>query len=114
MHGGYAARAGAASVRLADGANSRVITGPGEATRPGAGRICHTRATHVTYYLFAPQGSGEAESLTPLKRRTTPLLKHHSLSVPALGSRMEVPTPRSCRRVLYVDAQAFRTADLTR
>ena len=35
----------------------------------------------VTYYLFAPQGSGEAESLTPLKRRTTPLLKAtHSLS----------------------------------
>jgi len=24
------------------------------------------------YSLFAPQGSGKAESLTPLKRRTTP------------------------------------------
>jgi hypothetical protein len=37
-------------------------------------RICPILRTDVTYYLFAPQGSGEAESLTPLKRRTTPHL----------------------------------------
>src|SRR5690349_19316003 len=37
-----------------------------------AGPICPPAGSHVTYYLFAPQGSGEAESLTPLKRRTTP------------------------------------------
>ena len=39
--------------------------------------ICQNLEIHVTYYLFAPQGSGEAESLTPLKRRTTSHL--HSL-----------------------------------
>ena len=33
--------------------------------------ICRNPGIHVTYYLFAPQGSGEAESFTPLKRRTT-------------------------------------------
>ncbi len=33
--------------------------------------ICRIPGIRVTYYLFAPQGSGEAESLTPLKRRTT-------------------------------------------
>ena len=36
-----------------------------------ASRICPILGIRVTYYLFAPQGSGEAESLTPLKRRTT-------------------------------------------
>ena len=32
-----------------------------------AGWIGPIRGTHVKYYLFAPQGSGETESLTPLK-----------------------------------------------
>ncbi len=42
------------------------------ADTPGeSGSICQNPGTHVTYYLFAPQGSGEAESFTPLKRRTT-------------------------------------------
>ena len=40
-------------------------------TPGGAVPICQNLRTHVTYYLFAPQGSGEAESFTPLKRRTT-------------------------------------------
>ena len=39
---------------------------------PGQGApICQNLGIRVTYYLFAPQGSGEAESFTPLKRRTT-------------------------------------------
>ena len=32
--------------------------------------ICPNRHSRVSYYEFAPQGSGETESLTPLKRRT--------------------------------------------
>ncbi len=32
--------------------------------------------SRVSYYLFAPQGSGKAESLTPLKRRTTSRFFH--------------------------------------
>jgi hypothetical protein len=43
---------------------------PGD-TPGGGGSICQDPGIHVTYYLFAPQGSGEAESFTPLKRRTT-------------------------------------------
>ena len=39
----------------------------------GATPIRRDTGTHVKYYLFAPQGSGEAESLTPLKWRTNPL-----------------------------------------
>jgi len=38
--------------------------------------ICQTPGIRVTYYLFAPQGSGEAESFTPLKRRTTSHITH--------------------------------------
>ena len=43
---------------------------------PGVWRgFAGSLVSHVTYYLFAPQGSGEAESLTPLKWWTTPHLK---------------------------------------
>ena len=41
------------------------------------------------FLLFAPQGSGEAESLTPLKWRTTSLSKL-LFPRPAFGSRMGV------------------------
>ncbi|GAA1130479.1 hypothetical protein GCM10009651_12520 [Microbacterium natoriense] len=52
-------------------------SGTGDDDTPGGyGPICRNPGIRVTYYLFAPQGSGEAESFTPLKRRTTSRSSH--------------------------------------
>ena len=56
----------------------------------GVGRIRRGGDGRVMFLLFAPQGSGEAESLTPLKRRTTFLSNAASMRVLAFGSRMGV------------------------
>ena len=74
MPGGYAARAEAARARAAAHVGeSRVIPGSRRRHARDASLDLPNPGTHVMYYLFAPQGSGEAESLTPLKRRTTPI-----------------------------------------
>ena len=69
----YARQRGLPSTHTpAEPRNSAILSGR---HARAAARICPFPRTHVTYYLFAPQGSGEAESLTPLKWRTTPHLK---------------------------------------
>ena len=56
-----------------------------------AGWIGPIRGTHVKYYLFAPQGSGETESLTPLKLADhLPSQQIAHLSGSTFGSKMEV------------------------
>ena len=69
----------------------RVSADPGVRHARGAGPIGPIGPPHVKYYLFAPQGSGETESLTPLKLADhLPSQQITHLSGSTFGSKMGV------------------------
>ena len=78
MVGGYAAPGRAARGPLMPPGEEPRVSAELQRDTPGVrAGFARSRNLHVMYSLFAPQGSGKAESLTPLKRRTTPHRSQH-------------------------------------
>ena len=93
MHGGYAARAEAARVGLAHGVQSRVIAGPGEATRPGCGQDLPHPRNPRNLLLVRPTGKRRGREPHP------PQAENHLHSISSseqiadtLLSDLELPT----------------------